>query len=526
MYKPTQNLLEGIKNCFEPQLMPWDEYFMRMAETDFLDGRQNVIGAKSFFIREAPFKGSYTLLGGVTEMLRTVSELRFDREDFQEYLRDMDYDINFINFLKAKRMLNLDIWSGLEGTPFFPKEPIISARGDLISLRLWEGIVTEAVNFASLSLTKWHRLVRTVRPGQVMEFSRRRSQNHKKSTLYGMLAGCSSTSNSEMRRFFNFKIGATFGHEFVQSYGDVKTAFEHWLNKQPRRPIGLIDTLDTMRVDFPAWLEAVYKHREQIKNADPIIWGWRNDSGDLATLPIDQYNGFMKHKLAQDNWFRDQMRIVLTNDLDEYSAQSIIAQIRTQAGAAGFNSEDILRRIIWAAGTKPGTCDGQPSLGGVAKLVEIDGYDCIKLAFDRDGQPGIKTSIPGLNFSSIIRDKDNEVRFLLVHHEPALLDTEIIGVFPENPQRQIKVQRGYSSRRRQALIWDSRVPYHEGANIFSSNTTISDIQKSIMSWVDFLPWEMTRLDMPEPMKVCLTPELQKLRSQMIKQGVLRSDFLK
>ena len=94
----------------------------------------------------------------------------------------------------------------------------------------------------------------------------------------------------------------------------------------------------------------------------------------------------MKHPLASDEWFCDKMRLVLTNDLDEYSAASIIQQIRAQAGEAGFNAEDILRRIIWAAGTKPGTCDDQPSLGGVAKLMEADGQACSKLAFDAEGR--------------------------------------------------------------------------------------------------------------------------------------------
>jgi len=31
MYAPTQDLMQGIKNAFEMQMLPWDEYFMRIA---------------------------------------------------------------------------------------------------------------------------------------------------------------------------------------------------------------------------------------------------------------------------------------------------------------------------------------------------------------------------------------------------------------------------------------------------------------------------------------------------------------
>jgi len=69
MYAPTKNLLDGVRAAFPKQLFPWDEYFPQMAETDWLCGDGDTIAAKSFFIRQAPFGGSYAVLGGITAAL-------------------------------------------------------------------------------------------------------------------------------------------------------------------------------------------------------------------------------------------------------------------------------------------------------------------------------------------------------------------------------------------------------------------------------------------------------------------------
>lgn len=535
MYQPTKNLYEAIQNWRRLQLFPWDEYFMTMAEADFQSGRADVIGVKSFFIRQAPFGGSYALLGGITDALRTINEFDFADADFIAGLRDLGYGSEFINWLQREEHLKIKIYTGQEGQVFFENEPIISVEGPLPFVRLAEGIITEAVNFPSLSLTKWNRLVRVVRPGQVMEFARRRAQYADRVTLYAALAGCTSSSNTEMRRFIDIRISGTMGHEWVQGFGDVREAFRVWLDNKPGKVIGLIDTKQCLEHDFPIWLDEVWNHREAIKNVGPVIWGWRNDSGDLAYLTIEQYRRFKQHELARDEWFWERMRIVLTNDLDEYSAESIIAQIYTQAKAAGLDAEDIIRRIIWAAGTKPGTCYDQPSIGGVAKLMEVEGFQCIKLAFDADGLPGFKTSIPGFNFSYQIYDQNGEFQFVLLApanryscvggqlfytNDPI---SEIIGVHPNNEGMTLTV-KNYQAIPQQQLLYDS----YKGRGFTEKwfAPMIDNIPGQIQQNLDRLGWRFTRLDKPEKPKVLLTPDLFALRQKMIKQGVLRADKLR
>ncbi len=542
MYAPTDNLLDGIRLAFPLQLFPWDDYFPRMAQADFRLGRGDLVAVKSFFIRNAPFGSSYCLMGGLAEALRTITDLRFDNPDFQEGMRDMGYSADFLATLAKRQQLQLQVFAPREGDFFIPGESIVSVRGPLADVRLAEGILTEAVNFASLNLTKWSRLVRTVRPGRVMEFARRRAQNAAKATLYGILAGCSGTSNAEMRRFFKLTLSATTGHEWINSFGDVRESFDAWLETNPDRPVGLIDTKECLGHDFPAWLESVWAHREVIKAANSLTWGWRNDSGDLAYLTIEQYIRFWRHPLAQDPWFAERMRIILTNDLDEYTAESIIQQIYVQAKAAGLDADDIIRRIVWAAGTKPGTCYDQPSLGGVVKLQEItlgtgESLACIKLAFDSNGLPGPKTSIPGFNLSAAVHNSRGELVCVLLypakryavlpngrlHDRVSGGEVKILSAcHPDNPGARMEIP-DYHLTPQQRLVYDSVTG--QGFTSEWDNPTLADVSARISANLDRLHWSQTRLDSPHTIKLSVTDDLFHLRAAMIKYGALREDRL-
>jgi len=536
MYVPTHSILEGIRNAFPQQLFPWDEYYARMAETDFLAGRSDIPAVKSFFIRTAPFGGSYALLGGITAALRDIAELQFSSDAFTAGMHDLGYSENFLRYLGAFGRLRVRIYAPPEGSVFFPNEPVVSVSGPLAHVRLVEGIILEALNFPSLVLTKWYRLVRSVRPGEVLEFSRRRAQHALKASLYGMLAGCHATSNAELRRYFDVPVVGTMGHEWVQSFGDVGAAFRVWLTHQPGKPVGLVDTLRCLEHDFPAWLDAVYERRAAIVAADAPLWGWRNDSGDLAYLTIEQYVRFFRHALSRHDWFRERMRIVLTNELDEYAATSIVGQIRTEAGQAGLDAEDIIRRIVWAAGTKPGTCEDQSSLGGVMKLVEVEGRASMKPALDAEGRVGIKTSIPGFNRSAIIRDERDEFRCLLLY--PARryeIDASgtLVDVLRHQALKSLTLCHKdtlglstdiaeYRAEAQQELVYDSL----NGGGLMgpSGAGSIQDVVSRVRKEVDELPWWMTRLSNPHLAQVSVTPDIVTLRRRMIETRALVSEY--
>lgn len=534
---PTNDLYEGISRAFPLEMFPWDDYFARMAEADFLAGRADVPAVKSYFVRKPPFGGSYTLLGGITAALRTIKELDFNESgEFDYGMIDMNFKRGFVDFLKARGGLrNVTVYAPAEGTPFFPNEPIISIAGPLAELRLADGILISEVNFPSLSMTKWHRLVRTVRPSGVLEFARRRSQNHIKSSLYGILAGCVASSNSQLRQHFRVLIRGTKGHEWMQSFVALMQAFNTWLKVQPGFPVGLVDTVQCLKEDFPKWLDAVYEHRDAVKAANPPIWGWRDDSGDLAYQVIEQYVAFMRHALAQDLWFKERMRMFLTNELDEYAAEAIIKQLTTQGGAAGLDTHDILRRITWAAGTRPGVCEDDPALGGVMKLMECDGLACIKLNLDEQGRPGAKTSIPGFNLSSMIYNEAGNPLGTLIYparryritadgklHD-VLHNADLKVLEACDPNDGVIVHRldNYRLEPRQQIVLKDRQLTKEWLD---NRPTIESVQKSVMTKVDSLPWQVTRLQKPSAFPVLVTPNLFNLRDRMIRTRSLQAEY--
>src|SRR6267142_2830326 len=71
------SMISSIRKQFDRPLLPWDDYYMAMAQTDFLLGRHNLQASKTFFIREAPFGGSYAHLGGLHSFIRILEDYRF-----------------------------------------------------------------------------------------------------------------------------------------------------------------------------------------------------------------------------------------------------------------------------------------------------------------------------------------------------------------------------------------------------------------------------------------------------------------
>ena len=140
LYNPTDNLLEGIREIFPLELCPWDDYYTRMAQTDFLCGRQNLQASKTFFFRKAPFNGSYAILGGLTAFMRTLQDYQFNN-DVAEALEDQGYRKEFINFLvNTLQRINVAVSAPPEGSVILPNEPAVVWEGDLISVRIAEGI--------------------------------------------------------------------------------------------------------------------------------------------------------------------------------------------------------------------------------------------------------------------------------------------------------------------------------------------------------------------------------------------------
>jgi len=508
-YAPSENLLEGIKTLFAPELLPWDDYYMRMAQGDFLCGRHKKRATKTFFIRKAPFGGSYAVFGGLTAFLRAVDEFRFTDEVLKG-LADMGYRPEFLRHLAREQLrLRLSIDAVPEGSVIFPHEPVVILEGDLISVRLAEGIMLKELNFPTLSLTKWHRVVSVASPGGVLEFARRRAQDSLRTSLYAHLAGCQVTSNAELRRGFKVPVVGTMGHEWIQSFGDEAEAFDKWLEFNPDRPTLLVDTIDTLRSGLPHAIAAFKKHHERIRAAGGRM-GIRNDSGDLAYLTIEE-------RMALDKAGLEDVLIYETNDLDENLIQDIKEQIFTVTQRNGMDARRILERIIWAAGTMPGTCYDQPSLGGVAKLGSIenahgDQRAVIKLAKDNP----VKCSIPGSN-RSFHAWKDGELLACVIHACDEDLKQINIARHPDDYSQSIVLDSAameFEARQRRA--YDSL----DGEGKLLDSPTLEEVRERVRRETGRLHWTVKRLQNPHTVKVSLSPQVFGLRSIMTGKNLL------
>ena len=175
-------------------------------------------------------------------------------------------------------------------------------------------------------------------------------------------------------------------------------AFCAYAIAHPDTLIALIDTYDTLRSGLPNFcavglaLDALgYK-----------TLGCRIDSGDLSYLSRE-IRGWLKAVGAKFNldWFA-QLKIVASNDINEETIRSLHNQ--------GHEID------AFGVGTHLVTCQKQPALGCVYKLVDLEGEPKIKLSEDiaKLTIPGrkkvfrlySKTGIPLVDLMSLVGEAD------------------------------------------------------------------------------------------------------------------------
>jgi len=250
-----------------------------------------------------------------------------------------------------------------------------------------------------------------------VEFGLRRSQGPDggfSASKYSHIGGFHATSNVIAGKLLDLPIAGTHAHSFVQSYTSldlVETMTVKRLNKEkgddmvcllpmalkyreetgwhdtnegelaafvgyacsfPNGFLCLIDTYDTLHSGLRNFVlvalaldDLGYKPK-----------GIRLDSGDLSYFSLECE--YIFHEMADrfDRSFFLDLDIVASNDINE----NILHSLNKQGHAI----------TIFGIGTNLVTCQAQPALGCVYKLVEVDGKPRIKLSNDME-----KVLIPG-----------------------------------------------------------------------------------------------------------------------------------
>ena len=111
------------------------------------------------FFRNVPDNGGFAIAAGLEQVIDYIEDLHFSEEDIA-YLRGRNlFDEEFLDYLRHFRFTG-DIYAVPEGTPVFPKEPLMTVRAPAIQAQLIETFLLPTLNHQRLIATKANRVVR------------------------------------------------------------------------------------------------------------------------------------------------------------------------------------------------------------------------------------------------------------------------------------------------------------------------------------------------------------------------------
>uniref|UniRef100_A0A0B7A971 Nicotinate phosphoribosyltransferase n=1 Tax=Arion vulgaris TaxID=1028688 RepID=A0A0B7A971_9EUPU len=405
------------------QALLTDLYQITMAYSYWKCGKMNDESVFDLFFRKNPFQGEFTIFAGLDECIKLVQSFHFSDSDI-EYLKTVmpfTTDPEFFTYLRTISTKEVTLFAVPEGEVVFPKVPLITVTGPLAVVQLLETPLLNLVNYASLVATNAARFRLAAGPEKILlEFGLRRAQGPDgalSASRYCYLGGFDGTSNVLAGKLFGIPVKGTHAHAFVTAFinlQDVKfrflmsadgkrqsdfvdlclkyqqelhsvidflsdqvvegelAAFISYALAFPTGFLALIDTYDVIRSGLPNFCTVAMALHELGYQAQGI----RLDSGDLSYLSKVVKSKFIKiaehYKLP---WF-ENLNIVASNDINEDTIHSLNQQGHTIS--------------CFGIGTHLVTCQKQPALGCVFKLVEVNKKARIKLSEDVE-----KVTIPG-----------------------------------------------------------------------------------------------------------------------------------
>ncbi len=327
-----------------------DLYELTMAQGLWESGKLDEEDCFTAFYRDHPFGSAYAVMCGTADLPELVENLRFTPEDIA-YLASLEapaggalFKPGFLEYLRDFRA-RVDIDAVPEGELVFPREPMVRVKGPSLACQLLETALLNTIGFQTLVATKTARVVQAAKGRPVAEFGLRRAQGPDGGMAVARasyVAGCASTSNVLAGRRYGIPVFGTHAHSWVMSFDSELEAFRAFARTSPKNCTLLIDTYDVRE-----GVENAIAVAREMEQAGERLAAIRIDSGDLAKLST-----YVRNRL--DEAGVGYVKISVSNDLDEYTIQSLLDQ------GAPIDS--------FGVGTKLATCYDQPALGCVYKL--------------------------------------------------------------------------------------------------------------------------------------------------------------
>ena len=468
-----------------------DFYELTMSQGYFSKGYADRITYFDLFFRRCPDGGGFAIAAGLEQIVQYIQELHFDPEDIH-YLRSRKmFTEDFLNFLADFRFTG-DIWAVPEGTPVFPKEPIITVRAPAIQAQLVETYLLLCVNHQSLIATKANRVVRAAEGRTVLEFGSRRAQGADAAILGARAAyigGCHGTACTISDQLFGVKAGGTMAHAWVQMFDSEYKAFKAYVQMYPHNATLLVDTYNTLKSGVP---NAIRVFDEVLKPMGITKCGIRLDSGDLAYLTRQA-----RKMLDDAGW--TECQISVSNSLDEYIIRDILRQ------GAQIDLFGVGERLI--------TAKSEPVFGGVYKLVAVEEADGTVV-------PKIKISenvgkITNPHYKKLYRfyanDTGKAIADYLTVYDETVDDSKDMEIF--DPDATWKTKRVYNFTAKEL-----QVPIFKGGELVYRLPSLEEIRTYCRQQVDTLWDEVKRFDNPQTYYVDLSQKLWDVKYGLLKRN--------
>ncbi|MBQ6117201.1 MAG: nicotinate phosphoribosyltransferase [Oscillospiraceae bacterium] len=465
-----------------------DFYELTMGNGYFQNGYKDRITYFDVFFRRVPDGGGFAIAAGLEQLINYIENLHFDQEDIA-YLRGRKlFSEEFLEYLKDFRFTG-DIYAVPEGTPVFPREPLVVVRAPAIEAQLIETFTLLTINHQSLIATKANRIVRAAKGRTVLEFGSRRAQGPDAAIIGARAAyigGCNGTACTISDQIYGVPAGGTMAHAWVQMFETEYDAFKTYCEIYPTNATLLVDTYNTLKSGVP---NAIRAFNEVLRPLGITKCGIRLDSGDIAYLSQQA-----RKMLDEAGW--ETCQISASNSLDEYLIRDLMIQ------DAKIDMFGVGERMI--------TSKSEPVFGGVYKLVAVE---------DEKGEiiPKIKVSeniekitIP--HFKKVYRffgnDTGKAIADYITLHDETVDDSHDLVIF--DPNATWKKKTVYDFNAKELLV----PVFLNGKRVYEC-PSLPEIQAYCREQVDTFWDEIKRFDNPQTYYVDLSDKLWQIQQDLL-----------
>ncbi|XP_032455385.1 nicotinate phosphoribosyltransferase isoform X6 [Nasonia vitripennis] len=507
-----------------------DLYQITMAYAYWKNGKIKDRAVFDLFFRKNPFHGEFTVFAGLEECLKFLDKFHYSDSDI-EYLKSTmppSVESEFFEFLRNTTAKDVTLYAIEEGSVVFPRVPLLRVEGPLIMVQILETTLLTLVNYASLMATNAARYRMVAgKSVSLLEFGLRRAQGPDgglSASKYSYIGGFDGTSNVLAGKLFHIPVNGTHAHAYITSYTSfndlqIKTLAHKDTGEQRdllalscdyRNQIaadlnalvseasdGELAALVSYAIAFPdgfmALVDTYDVKRSGLLNFCAVALalndfgykaiGIRIDSGDLAYLSQAAREIFQRISKKFDlPWFA-KLIIVASNDINEETIISL--------------NEQNHRIDCFGIGTHLVTCQKQPALGCVYKLVEINGQPRIKLS-----QEVGKVTMPGRKTAYRLYGMDGHALIDLlqrVEEEPPQVGQKVLCRHPfEESKRAYVIPTRVESLHK--LYW-------KDGKILQKLPTLAETRNRVRESLGTLRNDIKRNLNPTPYKVSVSDDL-------------------